>query len=77
MNNEELINKNNQAQQKIESGINQFRDAGAGGLNLMDLAMNPGKAVERFSGPLSELLEGIEGMRQVNNELVKRVTAGG
>lgn len=76
MTNEELKRTNEAAQVAIERGLKQISEAGAGGLNVMALAMNPGKALEQFAGPLHELLTGIEGLRRVNNELVNRVTGG-
>jgi methyl-accepting chemotaxis protein len=77
MNNEELIALNQQANQALEAGMNKFKEHASEGFDVMSLAMNPKKAIEKYGDAIGQIISGVEMVHQVNNEVVNRVVNGG
>lgn len=67
------ITKNLVADQKINEAVAAFQGAASGGINVMQLAMNPSGAMSQFGGPLMQLVEGLQEKNQVVTELLHEV----
>jgi len=67
------IEQNQAADKNINEAVEAFTDAASGGLNVMQLAMNPSGAMEKFGGPLMQLVQGLQAKNEVVNELLYQV----
>ncbi len=73
MNNEELIALNQVANEALAKGVAEFKEHAAEGFDVMSLAMNPMKAIEKYGDAIGQIISGVEMMHQVNNEVVNRI----
>lgn len=70
----QLIMKNNEAADaQIMEAVEAFQGAASGGINIMALAMNPTAAMEKFSGPLMQLVNGLQAKNAVVTELLEHM----
>ena len=67
------IEQNQAADQQINQAVAAFQEAAGGGLNVMQLAMNPSGAMEKLGGPLMQLVQGLQAKNEVVNELLYQV----
>lgn len=68
-----MTDKNRQADQQINQAVGAFQEAASGGLNVMQLAMNPTGAMEKFGGPLMQLVQGLQLKNAIITDLLQQV----
>ncbi len=74
MDNIQLIKMNELSNAALERGITELGQRLGEGGNIMGLLMNPKKAAGEFGDAFNHLMAGINGLRAVNAELVRRAT---